>query len=158
MKSAIFTPQVFAFFLLVAVGYGPLAFAQSVPQAGLWKFVITTDLSRIAEDMRDNFPEIDYEKCLTEEQIGSPQSFGLQASPAMWNRCSTENYTLSDGRLAYQFQCDGGTTLSGEVVGEYTSNRVTLRLTSRPRPIVRGIDTIYQRIVAKRLGACKNPT
>jgi Protein of unknown function (DUF3617) len=125
------------------------------PAPGNWQFVVSTDVSKLPADMRDNFPDVDYEKCLDAEMIGTPKAFGLQASPAMWNRCSTENWALGDGKLGYQFQCDGGATLTGEVSGTYTSQRVTLTLISRPRPIVRDVDTIHQKIVAKRTGACK---
>jgi hypothetical protein len=134
------------------------AHAQALPQPGEWAFVVTTDLKSVPADMSDNFPVVDYEKCLTAEEISSPRAFGLQASPAMWNRCSTENWKMEAGKLAYSFQCDGGATLSGEVAGDYAPMRVTLNLVSRPLPIVRGVETIHQRIVAKRLGACKNPT
>jgi Protein of unknown function (DUF3617) len=132
--------------------------AQTMPQPGEWAFVVTTDLKSVPADMAENFPVVDYEKCLTAEEITSPRAFGLQASPAMWNRCSTENWKMDAGKLAYSFQCDGGATLSGEVAGDYSPTRVTLNLISRPRPVVRGVETIHQRIVAKRLGACKNPS
>ncbi len=132
--------------------------AQALPQPGEWAFVVTTDLKSVPADMAENFPPVDYEKCLSADEIATPRAFGLQASPAMWNRCSAENWKLEGGKLAYSFQCDGGATLSGEVVGDYTPTRVRLNLISRPRPVVRGVETIHQRIVAKRLGACKNPT
>lgn len=146
----------FLIFLALLSTTKPCA-AQSatLPAPGNWQFVVSTDVSKLPADMRENFPDVDYEKCLDAEMIGSPKAFGLQASPAMWNRCSTENWALADGKLGYQFQCDGGATLTGEVSGIYTSQRVTLSLVSRPRPIVRDVDTIHQKIIAKRTGACK---
>ena len=155
LKIAFFTPQVLMVFALAWACISANARAQSIPQPGLWKYVVTTDLARIPEDMRDNFPEVDYEKCLSDEQIASPQAFGLQASSAMWNRCTTDNWVMTEGKLGYSFQCDGGATLTGQVAGAYAKERVTLTLVSRPRPIVRGIDTIYQKIVARRMGVCK---
>jgi Protein of unknown function (DUF3617) len=144
-------------FLAALLGIGNTCGAQSAtsPAPGNWQFVVSTDVSKLPADMRDNFPDVDYEKCLDAEMIATPKAFGLQASPAMWNRCSTENWALADGKLGYQFQCDGGATLTGEVSGAYTSQRVTLTLVSRPRPIVRDVDTIHQKIIAKRTGACK---
>ncbi len=124
------------------------------PAAGEWAFAVETDLRSVPAEMAPNFPTVEYKKCLSADEIASPRAFGLQASPAMWNRCMTENWKMDNGVLAYTYQCDGGATLSGEVSGKYSEKTVTLRLISRPRPVVRDVDTIIQKITAKHLGKC----
>jgi hypothetical protein len=130
--------------------------AKPLPEPGNWNFVVATDVSRLAREMRENFPDVSYERCLDADIIHTPKAFGLQTSPAMLGRCSTENWTMSEGKLGYTFQCDGGATLTGEVTGVYASQSVTLSLTSRPRPLVRDVDTLYQTIKAKRTGPCQS--
>jgi hypothetical protein len=139
---------------VMALIYFASAVSFAAPAAGKWSFVVRTDLARIPPDMRENFPTVDYEKCLSTDDIQSPRGFGLQASPAMWNRCGTDAFTMEDGKLNYRFQCDAGATLTGEVQGVYQKDRVELRVISRPRPVVREIDTIYQTITARRVGTC----
>jgi hypothetical protein len=141
--------------LIFAVFCTYAATAQTAPAAGRWTFVVKTDTTRIPADMRENFPTVEYEKCLSGQEIASPRGFGLQASPAMTNRCSTEGWTMAEGKFSYKFQCDSGSTLTGDAQGHYSEKQVSLTVVSRPRPVVRGVETIYQNIVAKRVGACE---
>jgi hypothetical protein len=116
--------------------------------------VVTTDLTMLPREMHENFPKVEYEKCFDAATIQSPVGFGLQASPGMAMRCSTENWRMSNGTLAYTFQCDGGATLTGDATGSYTAQRVSLHLRSHPRPVVREIHRIDQRLTASRKGPC----
>ncbi len=132
------------------------ASADALPQAGAWAFEVVTDLSKIPKEMRENFPTINFERCIKADEIASPKAFGLQTSAQMGARCSHPTFSLADGNLAYTFECDSSTTLTGEARGNYAARRVNIQLISRPVPVVRGINTVHQKITAKFVGQCKN--
>jgi hypothetical protein len=133
-----------------------LLHAQAMPLTGEWQFTVETDLRSLPEDVHNNFPVITYEKCIAEGDLRAPAGFGLQMSPRMGGRCDHGDFAMEAGKLSYTFQCDGGSTLSGSAVGSYSAKRVELTVITSPRPVVRGVETVHQKIRAIHRGKCKN--
>jgi hypothetical protein len=129
--------------------------ANTLPQPGNWAFKVQTDLSNIPAEMHLNFPPIDFERCVTPDQILTPAGFGAQKSPAMEARCTHPTWQMQDGTFDYTFICDEGKTLTASATGTYSAKRVVLTMISKPTPVVRDIDTIKHRITAEHKGPCK---
>lgn len=144
--------------------------AAAVAQApGEWRYVIATDLTNIPQDMRVNFPTINFSVCRTAEDFSSGRAFALQTLASSTDRCpSTDFERTSLVRMApgtasadaadavrFRYSCDAGQTLLGSAQGRVTKRRFQISLESRYIPASQGIEYVRQTMTGTWLRACK---
>lgn len=124
---------------------------------GQWRYVIATDLTGIAADMRVNFPTIQFDACRNAGDFSSGRAFALQTLASSTDRCPSTDFERSGaGAIRFRYACDGGRTLDGSAEGRVSQTRFTVTLLSRYTPASQGIEQIRQTMSARRIGPCRH--
>lgn len=122
-------------------------------QPGQWE----SRLEVVAADMpagAPGMPPMSARFCITPEQAANPNADVLGGGQNMPQGCTTENYTVSGGRISGAIVCNmGGTANRTTINGQFTPT--TYEMTMQSRSEAGGTTTESQtRVTARRIGDC----